>query len=91
MLNELFYFVKVKELGVLITDCSCLADDVSKIFNVYWNLGQKDAEIPQKWPIKYSTNINDLNPVSVRFNNLYKMNSYISVSYTKKNKIFFTL
>ncbi|XP_031628131.1 phospholipase D3-like isoform X2 [Contarinia nasturtii] len=71
---------QVKELGVLITDCSCLVDDVSKIFNVYWDMGKKNAKIPQNWPIEYSTKINASNPVPVDFNNQYKMNTFFSSS-----------
>lgn len=74
-----FYIQKVKELGVLITNCSCLAKDISKIFNVYWDMGKKNAVIPPSWPQEYSTKINASNPVGVNFNKDYKMNTYFSV------------
>ena len=39
-------------------NCSCLADDLGKIFDVYWLLARKDAKIPDPWPKKYETSIN---------------------------------
>lgn len=60
---------QVKELGVLVQDCPCLASDVEKLFDVYWYLGADDAQIPKKWPALYSTTINSTNPITVTFNN----------------------
>lgn len=71
----------------MITDCKCLVDDVSKIFNVYWDMGKKNAVIPPSWPKEYSTKINALNPVSVNFNGQYIMNTYFSVSKTTEFSI----
>jgi phospholipase D3/4 len=59
---------QVKELGALITNCSCLASDVKKIFDMYWELGTNDSVIPLKWPSKYNTDINEDNPTLVNFN-----------------------
>lgn len=70
---------QVKELGVLVTNCSCLVNDVAKVFNVYWDMGNENAVIPPSWPKEYNTNINDSNPISVRFNENYKFNAYLSV------------
>lgn len=70
---------QVKELGVLITNCSCLAKDVQKVFNVYWDMGKENAAIPPSWPNDYSTNINSTNPISVEFNGNSKINTYLSV------------
>ena len=49
----------MKELGALVTDCPCLAEDVSKLFDVYWSVGDKSS-LPVKWPEKYATDI-DMN------------------------------
>lgn len=59
---------QVKELGVLVTNCSCLAKDLTKIFNVYWELGRNDSSIPPKWPDKYTTGINVDKPMLVNYN-----------------------
>lgn len=71
--------MQVKELGVLLTNCSCLVKDVSKIFNVYWDMGKDDARIPPAWPKTYATKFNITNPLTVNFNEEYKMNTYFSV------------
>ncbi|CAD5121911.1 DgyrCDS10376 [Dimorphilus gyrociliatus] len=46
---------EVKELGVLITNCSCMIKDLVKNFIVYWKLAVKDAVIPVTWPTSLST------------------------------------
>lgn len=78
-MNNLPSSLQVKELGVLITNCSCLVDDVKKIFNVYWDMGKENAVIPPEWPQNYSTEINQLNPVPVNFNERFQMSTYFSV------------
>uniref|UniRef100_A0A1L8DQ38 Putative phospholipase d3 n=1 Tax=Nyssomyia neivai TaxID=330878 RepID=A0A1L8DQ38_9DIPT len=60
---------QVKELGVLVTNCSCLAADVAKVFNVYWDMGVDGAQIPDKWPDTYATKYNYNTPLRVNFNN----------------------
>lgn len=71
---------QVKELGVLITNCTCLAKDLTKIFNVYWELGRNDSQIPSKWPDKYTTGINADKPMLVNYNGDYLFGSYFSSS-----------
>lgn len=70
---------QVKEMGVLLTNCSCLVEDVNKIFNVYWDMGKDDARIPPAWPGGYSTKFNATNPIAVNFNDEYRLNTYFSV------------
>lgn len=70
---------QVKELGVLVTNCSCLADDLMKIFKVYWDMGKNKSIVPSSWPKEYSTRINDSNPMPITFNNNFETNAYISV------------
>ncbi|XP_022911423.2 5'-3' exonuclease PLD3-like [Onthophagus taurus] len=55
---------QVKEMGVVGRKCRCLAKDLKKIFDVYWELG-KDAIIPDHWDNKFSTNINKENPIKI--------------------------
>ncbi|XP_045449871.1 5'-3' exonuclease PLD3-like [Melitaea cinxia] len=56
---------QVKELGVLAYNCSCLATDLAKIFEVYWSLGTADAVIPDSWPTELSTDINMQHPINI--------------------------
>jgi len=56
---------QVKEVGVLVKNCSCLASDIGKIWQVYWELGVPGATIPDKWPSQLSTNINMKTPIEL--------------------------
>ncbi|XP_013784651.1 phospholipase D3-like isoform X2 [Limulus polyphemus] len=60
---------QVKELGAIMYNCSCLATDIAKIFEVYWMLGKKGAKIPPTWPISLQTDINAETPLGVTINN----------------------
>lgn len=71
---------QVKELGVLITNCSCLAKDLTKIFNVYWDLGKNDSSIPVKWPDRYNTAVNMDKPMLVNYNGDYLFSTFFSSS-----------
>ena len=55
---------KVKEVGVLVTDCPCLAEDMEKIWSVYWALGGATS-LPSTWPTELSTSYNANNPLSL--------------------------
>ena len=55
---------KVKEVGVLVTDCPCLAEDMEKIWSVYWALGGATS-LPSTWPTELSTLYNANNPLSL--------------------------
>lgn len=70
---------QVKELGLLIENCSCLAQDISKIFQVYWQMGADNARIPDKWPDSMSTKINANSPVKVNYTADHAASVYISV------------
>ncbi|KAJ6658011.1 hypothetical protein lerEdw1_001670 [Lerista edwardsae] len=59
---------QVKEVGVVILNCRCLADDLWKTFKTYWDLGEPTATIPSPWPGNYSTDINRQKPLEVQFN-----------------------
>ncbi|XP_014480692.1 PREDICTED: phospholipase D3-like [Dinoponera quadriceps] len=63
----------VKELGLVALNCSCLANDYAKIFDVYWKLGQ-DGKVPSTWPDSLSTKINIDNPMNFTYmDNKYKL------------------
>ncbi|NXY84181.1 PLD3 Phospholipase, partial [Alcedo cyanopectus] len=59
---------QVKELGVAIYNCSCLAQDLGKIFEAYWALGVPGASIPDPWPDSYSTPFNIDTPLILKLN-----------------------
>ncbi|XP_003393457.1 5'-3' exonuclease PLD3 isoform X1 [Bombus terrestris] len=63
---------QVKELGLMALNCSCLANDFAKIFDIYWTVGN-DGKIPSVWPDYLNTRINLKNPMNFTFmNNKYK-------------------
>ncbi|XP_076313931.1 5'-3' exonuclease PLD3-like isoform X3 [Tachypleus tridentatus] len=70
---------QVKELGAIVHNCSCLATDIAKIFEVYWMLGKKGSKIPPTWPISLHTDINAENPLAVKIGNT-QMDAYLSSS-----------
>uniref|UniRef100_A0A8D0DJX0 5'-3' exonuclease PLD3 n=1 Tax=Salvator merianae TaxID=96440 RepID=A0A8D0DJX0_SALMN len=59
---------QVKELGVVIYNCSCLAADLGKMFGIYWDLGLPNATIPAPWPAKYTTTFNKETPLQLTLN-----------------------
>ena len=70
---------QVKELGAVIYNCSCLASDMGKLFDVYWYLGAPGAVIPPSWPDTYSTNINGNTSMQIKYNGTSAL-TYLSVS-----------
>uniref|UniRef100_A0A0K0EIP2 PLD phosphodiesterase domain-containing protein n=1 Tax=Strongyloides stercoralis TaxID=6248 RepID=A0A0K0EIP2_STRER len=60
---------QVKELGVAAFNCPCLAADIEKIFDVYWQMGIPNEKIPDVWDDKFVYNSNPQNPTQVRLNN----------------------
>ncbi|KAM9325389.1 5'-3' exonuclease PLD3 [Gastrophryne carolinensis] len=60
---------QVKELGSSVYNCSCLAQDLGKIFDVYWTLGEPNATIPSPWPDSFSTIYNKETPMEMTLNN----------------------
>ncbi|XP_074663041.1 5'-3' exonuclease PLD3-like isoform X2 [Tubulanus polymorphus] len=59
---------QVKELGAVVYNCSCYAEDMGKIFDVYWYMGQPNVTIPKTWPKTLKTVINSTNPLNIQFN-----------------------
>lgn len=60
---------QVKELGTTVYNCTCLAQDLKKIFEAYWTLGEANATIPSPWPDTFSTIYNKETPLEVSLNN----------------------
>ena len=63
----------------MVYDCPCLANDMAKIFEVYWYLGNPDATIPKKWPASLATSFNANHPLASTFNGTMTQ-TYLSVS-----------
>ncbi|XP_028403825.1 phospholipase D3-like [Dendronephthya gigantea] len=59
---------QVKELGLLTSNCSCLATDMSKIFDIYWFLAENNSHIPDHWPTSLDTNYNKDHPMPLMIN-----------------------
>ncbi|XP_021566742.1 phospholipase D4 [Carlito syrichta] len=53
---------QVKELGMVIYNCSHLAQDLEKTFQTYWVLGAPQAVLPKTWPQNVSSHINRFRP-----------------------------
>ncbi|KAI5610724.1 phospholipase D3, partial [Silurus asotus] len=68
---------QVKELGVVIYNCTSLATDLHKIFQSYWVMGHSNATIPIPWPPFYDTSINKEQPLHV---NLSDVQSKVYIS-----------
>ncbi|XP_071756237.1 5'-3' exonuclease PLD4 [Centroberyx gerrardi] len=61
---------EVKELGVVIYNCSSLAEDLHKIFQSYWVMGRPNSSLPEPWPPQYDTAINQDHPLVVKADNV---------------------
>ncbi|MCP9259767.1 Phospholipase D3 [Dirofilaria immitis] len=59
---------QVKELGVAVFGCECLAEDLMKVMNVYWKMGVPTKKLPFSWPIELSTAYNAANPMILKLN-----------------------
>lgn len=72
-------FTQVKEMGAIVQQCDCLAEDIGKIFDAYWYLAAPDSQIPAQWPAQYNTMYNMSSPMMVSFNGT-KYNTFLSSS-----------
>ena len=66
-------------MGTVISECSCMAEDIGKIFDAYWYLAEPTSQIPATWPSSYDTQYNNNTPMEVTFNGT-GFQSYMSVS-----------
>ncbi|KAG7462979.1 hypothetical protein MATL_G00190480 [Megalops atlanticus] len=69
---------KMKELGVVIFNCSCLALDLHRIFSLYWQLQYKDF-VPSIWSKRVTALYNKDRALPVLLNGT-KANVYVSSS-----------
>ncbi|XP_049591108.1 inactive phospholipase D5 isoform X1 [Syngnathus scovelli] len=67
-----------KELGVLVYNCSCLALDLHRVFNVYWGLQYKEF-VPSFWSKRLFAIFNKDSPLELTLNST-EARAYISTS-----------
>ncbi|XP_068597743.1 inactive phospholipase D5-like [Brachionichthys hirsutus] len=67
-----------KELGVIVYNCSCLALDLHRVFNLYWGLQYKEF-IPSFWSKRLFALYNRDKPLELTLNDT-KVQAYISSS-----------
>lgn len=73
-------WTQVKEVGLSVEDCSCLAQDAFRIFGVYWSLsGANNGSLPSYWPNRLSALSSSQNPLHLKFNGV-PAQVYLSVS-----------
>uniref|UniRef100_A0A1I7Z5A0 PLD phosphodiesterase domain-containing protein n=1 Tax=Steinernema glaseri TaxID=37863 RepID=A0A1I7Z5A0_9BILA len=56
---------QVKELGIGVFDCPCLANDIYKLFELNWEMGAPMKDIPAKFPDALATYYDQQNPMQV--------------------------
>lgn len=69
---------QLKELGVILYECSCLALDLHRLFSLYWQLQNKDF-IPSIWSKRVYGLYNKKRPLQLILNDV-NAESYPSVS-----------
>ncbi|XP_035983257.1 5'-3' exonuclease PLD3 isoform X1 [Fundulus heteroclitus] len=81
---------QVKEVGLTVEDCSCLAQDAFRIFGVYWTVGGGAAggSLPPFWPARLSALSSADKPLHLKFNGV-PARVYLSVSgrYTQEPRL----
>ncbi|XP_067844765.1 inactive phospholipase D5 isoform X2 [Heptranchias perlo] len=58
---------QMKELGVIMYNCSCLALDLHKVFSVYWQLEYRDS-VPEIWSKKLFGFSSEHSPLKLQLN-----------------------
>ncbi|XP_068074383.1 inactive phospholipase D5 isoform X1 [Danio rerio] len=69
---------KLKELGIIVYDCSCLAMDLHRIFSFYWQLQYRDY-IPSIWSKRVTAVYSRDEPLQLTLNNT-DASAYVSTS-----------
>ncbi|KAJ8394067.1 hypothetical protein AAFF_G00054110 [Aldrovandia affinis] len=60
---------QVKEVGVSVGNCSCLARDVARVFEVYWYMGSPEGGFLRPyWPARYSALSSSAHPRRLNLN-----------------------
>ncbi|XP_077465276.1 5'-3' exonuclease PLD3-like isoform X1 [Stigmatopora argus] len=56
---------QVKEVGVAVEDCTCLAQDAARIFEMYWSL---NGSLPLYWPARFTALSSSKHPLQLNIN-----------------------
>ncbi|CAJ0588238.1 unnamed protein product [Cylicocyclus nassatus] len=56
---------QVRELGLAVYNCPCLANDLTRLLEIYWEMGAPGAKIPNSWPDSLATPAYHERPTSV--------------------------
>lgn len=75
--SDACFFFQLKELGVIVYDCSCLAMDLHRIFALYWQLQYRDY-IPSIWSKRVTAVFSKDEPLELKLNNTDAY-AYVSV------------
>ncbi|XP_029020895.1 5'-3' exonuclease PLD3 isoform X2 [Betta splendens] len=60
---------QVKEVGLSVEDCGCLAQDALRVFGVYWTIGGlNNGSLPPYWPARLSALSSSHKPLHLKFN-----------------------
>ncbi|KAI6225224.1 hypothetical protein M3Y99_01367200 [Aphelenchoides fujianensis] len=70
---------EVKELGVVVRNCSCMAIDLQKVFAIYWKVADSNELIREPWHLNLRPAFNHAHPLNISFNGI-PMRSFISSS-----------
>lgn len=71
--------LKSKELGIVVYNCTCLGREAKKVFDILWEMGSPNAQLPWKWHFKHATKFNASKPLQVLLNGTMS-EVYIAVS-----------
>ena len=63
---------QVKELGIVISNCSALTNDVMLLFEQHWALALPNATVPNQWDVKYWPEYNSNSPLLMQVKYLFK-------------------
>ena len=68
-------------MGIAGDSCKCIAEDMAKIFEVYWLMGASEFKTPPShWSTRLHTTFNINNPMRFKISPNIETNVYISVS-----------
>jgi phospholipase D3/4 len=69
----------VKELGIILSNCSVLTQDVQLLFEQHWSLAQPGATVPKQWDVEYWPVYNNNTPLLMRVGGA-KVAAFVAVS-----------
>ncbi|KAI6233589.1 hypothetical protein M3Y99_00894900 [Aphelenchoides fujianensis] len=70
---------EVKELGVVVRNCSCMAIDLQKVFAIYWKVADSNELMREPWHLNLRPAFNHAHPLNISFNGV-PMRTFISSS-----------